>query len=746
MRGWGFVFLLSLTAAVPAAELAVTEVALYKHGVGFYVRSGEIADGDSARLELKASEMDDVLKSLTLVQEGGDGVAAVRYDSADPLDKRLESFAFRVGKNASTADILDQFKGARVAVRVGGESLEGEIVSARSFSEADGSERQELLLIADSGELRSIDPRSVESLRFVDEELQRSFREHLRIVAESRNRERRSLILESTGGASRVRAAYLAPAAIWKSSYRLILREDQAPLLEGWAIVDNTSSDDWENVELSLVSGLPVSFVNQLYAPRYVERNRVELKQDRAWRPIIHGAAVDVLPPREPALSNVDFGRGSGSIQGTVMDRSGAVIPMAIVVAAGPGGQRFTATSGVDGGFRMSGLPAGSYQVSVESAGFQTYRTRVRVDTGASLLTAILEVGSVTETVAVGVQTERSAMGTFVGSSVEEDLFEGENMGDLFAYSIRRPVTVPAGQSAMLPFYSGEVEGRRLLIYNESYGSQHPLNAFEIENRSGGALDGGAMTVYDGGAYAGEAMMDTLKSGDKRLVSYAVDLGVRITSKFRSESKTERELHARNGLLLLRSVRRNRKTFFIRNVDSKAKTLWIEHEPEDGFEPVGIQPAERTADALRFEVALAPDSTTEFVLEEERPDTASVYLSNLDYDEVLWYAENKDYDEASRARLAEVAARLKQVEDLEDESARVRQELSTVRAEQERLRGNIATLNSVSGQQARVQSMAERLAENEGRITELERRVRDLNAQAEAMEERWEEELQALTF
>ena len=145
------------------------------------------------------------------------------------------------------------------------------------------------------------------------------------------------------------------------------------------------------------------------------------------------------------------------------------------------------------------------------------------------------------------------------GSTVEDELFAGRNMGDLFAYNIRRPVTVPAGQSAMLPFYAGELAARRLLIYDEDHGSQHPLNAVEMHNETAGAFDGGAITVFDGGGYAGEAIMDTLKAGDKRLVSYAVDLGVRITSRFRSESQTLRELHANDGVLLFRKLHRNRK-------------------------------------------------------------------------------------------------------------------------------------------------------------------------------------------
>lgn len=516
-------------------------------------------------------------------------------------------------------------------------------------------------------------------------------------------------------------------------------------MLEGWAIVDNTSSDDWNGVQLSLVSGLPVSFVTDLYAPRYVTRNHIQLKQDRAWQPIIHGAAVEVLGPKQ-AQSNVDVGMGSGSIQGMVLDRSGAVIPMAIVTIAGPGGSQYSATSALDGGFWVYGLPEGDYRVQVESAGFRAFLTRLRVGSGAAMLSAVLEVGSVTETVSV-LQTRTTSVGSHVtGSTVDEELFEGRNMGDLFSYDIQRPVTVPAGQSAMLPFYSGEVGARRLLIYNEVHGSQHPLNAVEIANKTGGALDGGAMTVYDGGGYAGEAMVDTLKAGDKRLVSYAVDLGVRITSKFRSESHPVREVHANNGMLLTRTLYRNQRTFLIRNVDPKIKTLWIEHVPGDGFEPINVQPTQRTADALRFEVPLEANSTREFVLIEERTGSYSINLSYADNDEMRMYAADKDYDDRGRARLAQFAERMKRVADLESQSEHLDDQLSSIKSEQTRIRGNIGTLNSTAGQQQRVQEMAEQLAQNEMHIKTLEDEVLRIDDEAEVLEEQIEADLLALSF
>src|SRR5690606_7407721 len=111
--------------SMSAADLGVRRVVLYKHGAGFFERAGEIPTGETAVLQFKAEEMDDVLKSLTIEQTGGQGVSAVRYDSSDPLSKRLEVFPFRLGQAITLAAVLDQFKGAEIELQLGGGPLTG---------------------------------------------------------------------------------------------------------------------------------------------------------------------------------------------------------------------------------------------------------------------------------------------------------------------------------------------------------------------------------------------------------------------------------------------------------------------------------------------------------------------------------------------------------------------------------------------------------------------------------------------
>jgi hypothetical protein len=658
---------------LPAAELSVSKVVLYKHGIGFFERTGEIPSGDNAQLQFKADEMNDVLKSLTIEQQGGQGVSAIRYDSSDPLSKRLEVFPFRIGERTTLAMILDQFKGAQVELRMTGGNVQGAIVSARTVA---GNERQPehevLLLLMANGELRTVDPAAASGLHFVDPKLQTQFQDYLAIISRSRDLEKRSVTVESQGGATRVTASYVVPTPIWKSSYRLVMGEGGQPLLEGWAIVDNTTGEDWTNVNLSLVSGLPVSFISKLYEPRYLERPVIQLAQDRAWRPTVHGGAIEES-----------------------MDASAAAPPAPAAELA------MRSNGGVIGGI-------------VSSKQSRAYRQQVMEN----------------EAVAVGdvMQDRREMASTVAATAVRAEL------GELFEYRIDHAVTIRAGESAMLPFFRAKVEGRRLLIFDESNGSQHPLNAVEITNSAGTTLDGGAITVYDANAYAGEALVETVKSGDKRLISYAVDLGTRITTAFDSTSKLLSEFHFRRGILTFRNSNLETKTFTMRNVDSRPKTVVIEHPVRPEYNLVGMKPAQTTANSYRFEVQLAANETKKFPIQEEYIYNQDISVANLTHDHLFSYVRNKELDEQGRQQLQKLAELKRQIADADRDIQRLEEQTRSIFEDQNRLRNNISTLRSVPGQESKVQEYANTLARQEGELVTLRDRQAQLKQQRDDLQ------------
>lgn len=665
-----------------AAELSVSKVVLYKHGIGFFERTGEIPAGDNAQLQFKADEMNDVLKSLTVEQQGGQGVSAIRYDSSDPLSKRLEVFPFRIGERMTLAMILDQFKGAQVELRMSGGNVQGSIVSARTVA---GNERQaeheELLLLMENGELRKVDPAAASGLRFVDPKLQTQFQDYLGIVSRSRDLEKRSVTVESQGGASRVTASYVVPTPIWKSSYRLVFGEGGQPLLEGWAIVDNTTGEDWTNVNLSLVSGLPVSFISKLYEPRYLERPVIQLAQDRAWRPTVHGGAIEETQSESVA------------VRAPAPPAELAMAPNAGLVG-GVGGEAFAKEG-------------------------RAYRQQVAAD---SLYAG---VGS---GIGGGIGLRREMASTVAATAVRAEL------GELFEYRIDHPVTIRAGESAMLPFFRANVEGRRLLIYDESNGSQHPLNAVEVTNSAGTTLDGGAITVYEANAYAGEALVETVKSGDKRLISYAVDLGTRITTAFDSESKLLSEFHFRRGILTFRNSNLETKTFTIRNVDSKPKTVVIEHPVRPEYNLVGMKPAQTTANSYRFEVQVAANETKKFPVKEEYIYNQDMAVMNLTHDQLFSYVRNKELNEQGRQQLEKLAELKRQIADADRDIQRLEEQTRSIFEDQNRLRNNISTLRSVPGQESKVQEYANTLARQEGELVTLRDRQAQLKQQRDDLQ------------
>src|SRR5580692_11477542 len=182
-----------------AAELPVRQVVLYKHGVGYFERAGDLAAGESARLDFKAAEMNDVLKSLTIEEKGGGKITGLRYDASEPLAQRLSDFPFQLGQQQPLSAVLDQLKGSRAEFKVGAEIVAGAIVGGRLIPGDDKRPQQEqVTLLLDSGELRNIDLTAVASVRFTDSKLQAQFKDYLAALESARSKEKRSVYIDSS--------------------------------------------------------------------------------------------------------------------------------------------------------------------------------------------------------------------------------------------------------------------------------------------------------------------------------------------------------------------------------------------------------------------------------------------------------------------------------------------------------------------------------------------------------------------
>jgi len=648
-----------LALSAVAAELPVRQVVLYKHGVGYFARSGELAPGESARLEFKAAEMDDVLKSLTIEERSGGKISGLRYDSSEPLAHKLADFPFQLGAAQPLSAVLDQLKGAQIELKFSNETVTGAIVAARLVPGDDKRpEREQITLLMDAGDLRNFDLGAAAGIRLTDPRLQLRFKDYLAALTEARVREKRAVYIDSTDSKRReVVASYMVPTPVWKSTYRLIFADAGQPMFEGWAIVDNTSGEDWNKVDLSLVSGRPISFISRLYEPRYIARQTAELPEDAASSPVVYEGVVS---------SGSNTVAVNGAPQADSLSQVTQAVDVAAASAPGP------ADRGSGGGF---------------GAGLSLYEQ-------------------------MGMSRKVVSQSSIAAPAA------GRELGELFEYHIATPVTVRSNESTMLPFLQQKVDTRKLLIYSDP-SAAHPMDAAEISNSTGKTLDGGPITVYDSGAYAGEALMETLKTGDKRLISYGVDLGTRITTNWDSQAEQIREVHARNGILKTSNAVVETRTYTIHNVDQKAKTLIIEHAARPQYNLLDRKPLEKTSSAYRFEVKLAAGATEKFPVVEEHVYERAFAVTDLTPDVLFSYVRNKTLNEAARKQLEQIANMKQQIAADGREIQSLESQIGEVVSDQNRLRQNIESLNRVDGQQLQVQTYAQRLANQETELASL---------------------------
>ncbi len=266
------------------ADLPISQVVLFSSGVGYFQRDGRV-EGD-ARLELafRAAEINDLLKSLVLRDFDGGTVGSVTYTSRDPLSKSLQSFAVDLTRNPGLADILTQVRGESVEI-FAPDSIRGAVVGVETRPVEENLTAAFLNLLTERG-LRSVRLDQVTELRFLNPKLAEELRQALELLAQGHSAERKRVNLDFGGrGARRVQVAYIREAPVWKTSYRLSIAAEGTPYLQGWAIAENTTDEDWRGVRLSLVAGRPISFTMDLYPPVYLPRPQVALNLEAGLAP-----------------------------------------------------------------------------------------------------------------------------------------------------------------------------------------------------------------------------------------------------------------------------------------------------------------------------------------------------------------------------------------------------------------------------------------------------------------------------
>ncbi|MBY0307157.1 MAG: hypothetical protein K2Q09_00300, partial [Phycisphaerales bacterium] len=290
--------------ASKGVELPVTDITLYRSGVGYFLRKGTVDGNQRVSLKFDVSQINDVLKSMQVLDLDKGRIDAVSFASKDPLERRMRSFSINIGDNPSMPSLLERLRGSAVTLKTANGEVTGTVLSVESRKvPAGGGDKGQVIetpvanLITGGG-IRSVVVSDIQNFTINDPKIAEEMSKALAALAESRADRIKSLDFSLSGdGSRRIAVAYVHESPVWKASYRLLLPESAdpskpdpaniAPVLKGWALVENTTDNDWNNVRLSLVSGRPVSFKMDLSEPMYV------------WRPDIPVPTVAGVMPKE---------------------------------------------------------------------------------------------------------------------------------------------------------------------------------------------------------------------------------------------------------------------------------------------------------------------------------------------------------------------------------------------------------------------------------------------------------------
>jgi len=274
-------------------DMPVKKVVLYRSGVGYFEHGGTVQGNRTTELRFKSAQINDILKSLVLEDLDGGKIGTISYPSQDPITKTLQGFQVDIASNPSLAELLNQLRGTRIRITVHTEQMDGIILGVEKrnkiLPEHEGPVVEEWMLNLLAGEvLRSIALDKAQKIEIQDAVLEQELHKALSVLAEDRNQDKKPVIIHFQGaGNRRVRLRYVIETPIWKSSYRLILppKTGRDAKLQGWAIVENQTDTDWNDIQLSLVSGRPISFIEDLYTPIYLERPVVQPELYTSLRP-----------------------------------------------------------------------------------------------------------------------------------------------------------------------------------------------------------------------------------------------------------------------------------------------------------------------------------------------------------------------------------------------------------------------------------------------------------------------------
>ena len=670
------------------SKLKVKKVIIFKHGVSYYILQAPIKGSGKYELEFKISEMDDVLKSLFVIDTSKKGyVSSISYDTALETSELLKSIMLNIPDMDSFSSLITQIKGAPVSLLiVGGKNLKGITMGIElneRFIKDQKSTEKILILLQDDDTITKIPFSDIKAFEILNDDIKKDLKFFLDTVIAGKKKDAKNILIHCESGGDdeierEIFVSYILESPIWKTSYRLIiskvLEQKQQCLLSGWCMVENTTNQDWENIELSLVAGMPVSFRYDFYKPIFIQRPIVKPPTILSAKPTDIEEGLELEKFKDYAMA--EEARPAMKMSKKLR---GALPPAPGMAAGAAAGGRYLGV--------MSSLDDESLMEKVKS------------------------------------QTKTQT----------------KDLGELFEYNISNPVTIKRKHSALVPILTEAIKARRILLYNINEHDKNPNACLEITNNTTLTLERGPATIIYDDNLAGEAIVPFLNKDDTRLLNYAIEQAVLIIHEQKSENLSVHKVKFGGGYSYEYYFTDSMTFYKIKNKTSEEKELYLDHPKNSGFKFIEppIQP-EETPNYWRFKITLKPKDAIVFTLKERKENYTSNYLWNWSKDDILervgFYIKHKFIDDKLENQLKEIAELIQKSGELKTRRDKLHNERDSMNDEQARLRENISVLGedtqSISLKERYVKKLSDqenRFESISGDLNKLDKEITELN-------------------
>ncbi len=647
------------------AQLPVTRVVLYQNGIGYFERKGKL-EGNMLTLQIRPSQINDLLKSLTVIDRSEGRAMSVSLPLEKTSAQILSELPEQVRGAGGLLDVLRVFRGARVTVSGSEGTATGRVVGVESMqTSVDENVLNDwrLTLKTKSGSLKVYPVSAISDISMRDRTLALGLDQSLDVSLNEGNWKPISLAVRLSGKSSHdLSVSYIVEMPLWKPAYRIVVGDDGEPLLQGWAVVDNVSGEDWNNVQLSLVAGTPMSFVYDLHTPQFMKR-------------------VDLTPRnRQVAMA-------------PVIERSGVAMPAA--------------------------EPAPSAKEALQKS--YAKKRRSRSSAGPAPKTTSMDYAE--ESMADETEDDRDMM-----SGIEDQMSSsaaGENVGALFRYDLQHPVTVPDRTSTLVSIINERVAGKEVVYFRPELirgASQvHPYRAVMFENNTNFSLEKGPVSIFSGGTFVGEGFLDRMEQGSTTFLTYSIDGKVAMVPESRNTQEGMRLLKIIDGMIISEVLEVSASIYKVDNRHDEDVVAYVKTMKRSGWKlrstPAGTV---ELPDSFVVPVTVSKGGKAELKIDWVKPVVRRLAIdTSLSTNVLKLYLASGKAPANVQASIDKILKLKERIGDIDQDHNRYRKQHNEATRDQNRVRDNLNLLRKSPGNRALRAQLTKKLAKLEADLGKL---------------------------